>query len=51
MLSDLCFRRLLWLLGEGWTGGIRGSRGLIEKQVKPKPEEEQSSGYVQGKGS
>lgn len=43
MLSDLCFRRLLWLLGEGWTAGIRGSRRLIEKQLQSEPEGQQNS--------
>lgn len=27
MLSDLCFRRLFWLLGGEWTGGARGGAG------------------------
>lgn len=26
MLSDLCFRRLLWLLGGEWTGGREGEQ-------------------------
>ena len=27
ILSDLCFRRLFWLLGGEWTGGARGGAG------------------------